>query len=305
MAPGADPARGKIILQQVPDLWSGLAAVVDNLARYATTYADVPVHFGRSQMTLEDMIAIYYVGPEAYKRYGLQANDAGGSGPGGNGTVQEYLEKHVYPIMQSYNSRPGASVVAPVPVVPNLGGGGTNMASIWGNDARWGVSQDYGVVTPGIDQGIYAYGQDYGLPGGHPGLDIAMDRGTALYMPQGLSGTVTLAGGTPYFLDEDYGDRGTPGKGELRITLDNGDIIILGHTSAITVARNQRVNGGMAVALSGNASGGHLHLEVRKRLPDGRYQLVNPLEYFGGAAPQGGQPSGAPRPASPGAARNM
>lgn len=166
---------------------------------------------------------------------------------------------------------------APAPV--SGAGGASSLSSIWGNtNAK--TSQGYGVVTPGIDQRIYAYGRDFGLAQGHPGIDIAAPRGTALYMPAGMGGTVTIAGGTPYFLDEDYGDKGTPGKGELRIQLDNGDQIIFGHTSAISVRQGQRVNGGQLMAAIGSANGDHLHLEVRVRQPNGSYLLVNPEVYF-------------------------
>lgn len=166
---------------------------------------------------------------------------------------------------------------------PGVAGG---MASIWGG-VEAPVTQAYGVVTPGIDQSIYGYGRELGGPGGHTGLDIGLQRGAAIYMPAGLTGTVVTAGGTPYFLDEDYGDRGTPGKGELRVRLSNGDEIIFGHNSAINVGVGQQVTGGMQIASVGSANGPHLHLEVRVRQPDGSYRLVNPAEYFGYNGPIG------------------
>jgi murein DD-endopeptidase MepM/ murein hydrolase activator NlpD len=171
---------------------------------------------------------------------------------------------------------------------PGYSGAG-GMASIWGG-GNGPITQGYGVVTPGIDQGIYGYGADYGLPQGHTGDDIGLPRGTKLYMPAGLTGVVTTAGGTRYFRDEDYGDMGTPGKGELRITLSNGDILILGHTSQIAVQVGQQLSGGAFVGLSGSASGDHLHLEVRRRNPDGSYSLVDPQVYF--SAPTGGGGAG-------------
>lgn len=159
-------------------------------------------------------------------------------------------------------------------------GGAAGMASIWGG-GNGPITQGYGAVTPGIDQGIYGYGAEYGLPQGHTGDDIGIPRGTKLYMPAGLTGVVETAGGTPYFRDEDYGDGGTPGKGELRIRLSNGDILILGHTSQISVQAGQQLNGGDFVGLSGSANGDHLHLEVRVRQPDGSYRLMDPQAYFG------------------------
>lgn len=156
------------------------------------------------------------------------------------------------------------------------------MASIWGGGAV-PVGQGYGVVTPGLDQGIYNYGKEYGLPAGHTGIDVNVKRGTKLYVPVGVTGVVQIAGGSGVFRDEDYGDGGNvPGKGELRILLSNGDILILGHTSSINVKVGQQVSGGQLVALSGSANGDHLHLEVRRKdssAPNG-YRLVDPRNYF-------------------------
>jgi murein DD-endopeptidase MepM/ murein hydrolase activator NlpD len=112
MADGADPANGVIILRSYGSMLEGAKAMVDLLASYGKTYG---------ANTLEHQVAVYYVGPEAYKRYGLNANDAGGQGPGGNGTVKEYLEKHVYPVMQSYNSRQGAAASGSVGTVNKRG----------------------------------------------------------------------------------------------------------------------------------------------------------------------------------------
>lgn len=95
MAPGADPANGKIVLRSYGSMLEGVKAMVDLFANYGATYG---------AKTVEDMIATYYVGPEAYKRFGLDANDAGGSGAGGNGTVRDYLSKFVYPTMQQFGA---------------------------------------------------------------------------------------------------------------------------------------------------------------------------------------------------------
>lgn len=92
---------------------------------------------------------------------------------------------------------------------------------------------------------------------GHPGLDIGTPLGTNTYTP--VSGTVITAGGTPYFTDERYGS--TPGTGELRIQLDNGDQIVLGHMQSIGVQVGQRVSAGMLVGQSGTYNGPHIHAE--------------------------------------------
>lgn len=154
---------------------------------------------------------------------------------------------------------------------------GTGLASIWGK-AQSSVTQAYAVVSPGVDQQQYTYGQSYGLSGGHPGLDIGLQRGTPLYMPAGLTGVVEIAGGSGVFRDEGTNDPGNvQGRGELRVRLSNGDELIYGHNGAINVKQGQQVTGGQQVA----AVGTHLHLEVRRRNADGSYTLVNPSVYFG------------------------
>jgi len=154
------------------------------------------------------------------------------------------------------------------------------MASIWGGGAG-PISQGFAVVDPNVNQKIYEYGQQFGLAAGHTGVDIAVKRGTKLYMPVGVTGVVQIAGGSGVFRDEDGGDPGNvPGKGELRIVLSNGDILIFGHNSAINVKVGQQVTGGQLVALAGSAAGDHLHLEVRRKNANGGYTLVNPFDYF-------------------------
>lgn len=288
MAPGANPAAGVIILREYPTMLDGIKAMVDTVASYNGTYGQRFAGPQGGKLTLEQMVAIYYVGPEAYARYGLEANDAGGSGPGGNGTVNDYLRRHVYPVQQALAPfrRAPAGGTGPVAYAPYTGGA-AGMESIWGGTPTK-VTQGYGVVSPNVNQGIYDYGRQLGLPAGHTGLDIGLARGTNLYMPAGLTGRVEIAGGTRYFRDEDYGDvSGSPGRGELRIILSNGDILILGHTSAIGVRVGDTVTGGQLLGQSGSAAGDHLHLEVRQRQPDGSYRLVNPAAYF--ALPGGGQ----------------
>jgi len=255
-------ARG--LGQIMPETWAGLAdpgddpfdaqASIKNAAKY---YAGLYRQFGDYALAA----AAYQGGPGAIVN-GRPRNDIND----GNLTPEGYAAQWT----RNYQ---GIKAAAPK-------AGASGLASIWGGLPA-SVTQEYGAVTPGINQGIYNYGADYGLAQGHTGADIGVKRGTALYMPTGLTGTVEIAGGTQYFRDEDYGDTGQPGKGELRIRLSNGDILILGHTSRIDVRPGQQVSGGQLVGLSGSASGDHLHLEVRRRNANGTYSLVNPREYFG------------------------
>lgn len=145
MAPGADPANGVIILRQYGSMLEGVRAMVDLLASYHQQYGPM---FGKTQLSTEDLVAIYYVGPEAYRKYGLQANDAGGYGPGGNGTVQDYLNRHVYPVIESYNRRPGAQLAGGP--VGNAGALEQVAQPLLGNPYQLGGRRANGKVGPGI-----------------------------------------------------------------------------------------------------------------------------------------------------------
>jgi murein DD-endopeptidase MepM/ murein hydrolase activator NlpD len=167
-------------------------------------------------------------------------------------------------------------------------GGGTGMASIWGG-ANAPITQPFGDTEYSANHSdTYDYGGVYGVHG-HTGADVGVARGTRLYSP--VAGTVQIAGGSGYFRDEDYGDPGNQaGRGELRIVMDDGTIVILGHNSAINARVGQRVNAGDFVASSGSANGPHTHIEVRVRdasLPSG-YRIVNPSDFFAAAPPGGG-----------------
>lgn len=168
------------------------------------------------------------------------------------------------------------------PVEPSCGDGGEppsggGVASIDG-DPVFGVTQEfrtYGAVPPAW----YAYVANYCLNyGEHGGLDIGTPDGTALYSP--VSGVVADAGGTGYFVD----DRGDfPGRGELEIHADNGDVLILGHMYEIAVGVGARVEPGTYVGLSGTANGDHFHVEYRT--PNGScvsgYELIDPRAGLG------------------------
>lgn len=229
-------------------------------------------------LTLRQYLALYLTG------------DVNGADDGVGNQTDVYVN-NALAIIQAMggNANPNSIVVGPRAQQSAQPGysGGPGLTSIWGG-RDVAISQAYGVVDPSINQDIYRYGQSYGLPQGHPGIDVAMKRGDPIYMPAGMTGTVITAGGTPYFRDEDYGDQGTPGKGELRVRLANGDEIIFGHTSAINVPVGAQVTGGMVIAAVGSANRDHLHLEVRQRQADGSYRLVDPVAYFGGQTGGGG-----------------
>lgn len=159
-----------------------------------------------------------------------------------------------------------------------VGDGGPlgGLAMIWEN-RDYPISQEFGHTWFSVrHNGWYDYGRAYGLDGfEHTGLDIAMPRGTPIYSP--VAGTVTIAGGTPYFTF--YGN-GQPGVGELLIETDDGHEVVLGHMGLITVPVGTRVEFGQLVGLSGGDNGDHLHLEVRQAQPGGGHRLVDPRRSF-------------------------
>lgn len=161
------------------------------------------------------------------------------------------------------------------------GGAGGSWTSAWGG-GDYPITQGHGPSEFSLGAGawMYDYAKDVGV-NGHPGLDVGMGAGTRLFAPAG--GTVVIAGGSGYYRDV-TGDG--PGRGELRIQLDNGDIVILGHMRSISLVPGQRIEAGAFVGTSGSFNGDHLHYEVRKSTPGATssgYTAVDPREYFSGA----------------------
>lgn len=168
-------------------------------------------------------------------------------------------------------------------------GNGAGLAGLFGG-RTFGVTQGFGRTEFSTGQGadIYDFGGEFGLDGDeHTGWDLGAPVGTNVYLPAGLAGTVTIAGGSGYYRDES-GTRDPATSGEVRILLDNGMELILGHNAAINVRAGQRVTAGTLLGQTGWANGAHLHVEVRRRDPSTRsgWRIVDPRILFGG--PTGG-----------------
>lgn len=158
-----------------------------------------------------------------------------------------------------------------------------SLEAVFGGSSK-PLTQDFGLTdfAKGAGAWMYGYSSSLGVQG-HAGLDYGMVPGESLYAPVG--GTVIIAGGSGYYTDERYGNQ--PGTGELRIKLDNGDEVILGHMQRINVQVGQRVQPGQFVGQSGTLNGGHVHVEVRKYTPGATssgYTAVDPRSYFGGGS---------------------
>ncbi len=179
---------------------------------------------------------------------------------------------------------PGAGMGAP-------GGTSNTFGSIIGGGTP-NISQEFGWTdfarnSDYANSGAYNYTADYTRdrqPMGHAGVDVALNYGSRLYAPVG--GTVSVSGGSGYYCDVEGNGCGA-GVGQLSITLDNGDILILGHMSNIGVPVGTRVSAGQLVGLSGSENGGHVHVEYRKWVGAGvtnsGWEEVDPRNVLGGA----------------------
>ncbi len=165
---------------------------------------------------------------------------------------------------------------------------GNGWASAWGG-GNYAVTQEFGMTDFASNvlngntgfTGMYDYATSLGVQG-HAGVDVGMPSGTKIYAPSG--GTVIYGGGSGYY--QNAGGDGA-GRGEFRLQMDNGDILILGHMSSIALVPGQRIEAGSYVGTSGSYNGDHLHYEVRKSTPGATssgYTAVDPRQYFNGTS---------------------
>jgi Peptidase family M23 len=144
--------------------------------------------------------------------------------------------------------------------------------------ALWRLSQEFGRTSFSMAHPLlYKYGEVYCLPSGsHPGVDIGVPVETRLYSP--VEGRVIIAGGSPVFQDEVV--KGAPQTGQLKIQMDDGAHVIIGHMRSIAVSVGDRVSEKQFIGLSGTSNGPHAHVEIR--LPDGgcdptNFRCVTPI----------------------------
>lgn len=155
---------------------------------------------------------------------------------------------------------------------------------------------DWGEFGVESSNGMYGYGRQYGLNGTqHTGVDIPLPVGSQFFAPMGgivrCSGTGVgqdAGGGTC----GSFGDVFGRGAGRLEIELDNGVVLIFGHTSQAMVRPGQRIEAGALLGLSGGMVSPHIHLEARVRdrsTPSG-WRIVDPRQVLGSSfvAPRGG-----------------
>jgi murein DD-endopeptidase MepM/ murein hydrolase activator NlpD len=226
-----------------------------------------PLYKGKSA---EEQVGNWFVGPQAWASGGLSATDSTG---GRNGNVGQYLNG---PVAAAYGGL-GVPFNQGAAGTRRAGGGATgSLGAITGGQGA--IMQEFGSTDYAeANPDVYSFATAMGLRAGqHSGIDIGLTRGTPLYSP--VAGTVTIAGNSGFYKDSGGG------PGELRIRLDNGDELILGHDSAINVRVGQRVTPGMLVGLSGGSDGDHVHVEYRIRdssTPSG-WRIVDPRSRLGG-----------------------
>lgn len=158
----------------------------------------------------------------------------------------------------------------------------SQISAIWGGEDH-PVTQEHGPTEWSLGAGRWMYEYSVGVLGtyGHPGIDVGMPVGTRLFSP--ASGTVIRAGGSGSYYST-AGTANTPGTGELRIRLDNGDELILGHMDRISVNVGDRVAPGLFVGASGYPSGPHVHVEYRTPNPrmGSGWEAIDPRLALGG-----------------------
>lgn len=148
------------------------------------------------------------------------------------------------------------------------------------------ISQGFGMTdyAQGGGRSSYTYCASYQVPG-HCGVDVSTPMGTLVYTP--VSGRVICAGtGVPVdpaidgctAFDSDQGTAGA--KGRFQIELANGDMLIFGHMSKITVSPGQQLKAGDPVGYTGvQGTGPHFHLEYRHK-DGGGWIAYDPRDIF-------------------------
>jgi murein DD-endopeptidase MepM/ murein hydrolase activator NlpD len=251
----------------------------------------MPMHVGGNQDILFDPAQNIDVGTrilmDNYRRYGSWEMAAkaylGLGGADALGTTSSTYWTTVKGYWDELNAAGSAVFGGPT---SGMTGPLSSLETIWGGRS-YSISQGHG-PSDFANAHPNWYGYSVGVLGtfGHPGIDVAFPRGTPIFSPG--SGTVIRAGGSGSYTF--YGaDRA--GVGELRIRMDNGDELILGHMMSISVRPNDRITPGMQVGLSGgDGTGDHLHLEYRT--PDNSmssgWKALDPREVFNGSFIPGG-----------------
>jgi murein DD-endopeptidase MepM/ murein hydrolase activator NlpD len=167
-------------------------------------------------------------------------------------------------------------------------GAGGGLVSIFGH----GNVPDWGGFNVKSSLGYYGYGTQFGLSGDvHTGLDIPGSYGSPYKAPAG--GTV-LCAGTGQGRDhmggscDAFGDT-KGGAGRVEVMLDNGAVLIFGHSASSAFRPGQRFNAGQTLGTIGYMNSDHVHLEARVKDPSkpSGWKIVDPREVLGSGGASG------------------
>jgi murein DD-endopeptidase MepM/ murein hydrolase activator NlpD len=272
---------------------------------FESTAASYGIDFNR--MTQDDSYAVWAMGrvlqgiKENNPNLGSWDNVAAYYFAGPNWNNPNWTDE-VGNTVDSYKYHPVGGVITRMKYLDSLGGGSTNP----GWSGNWdfidqGQVHDWGEFNTPSNNGYYGYGAQYGLNGtNHTGVDITGPWNSVYRSP--VSGTVTCAGtgngagadggGCAAFNTMD----GKGGAGRVEVQLDNGAVLIFGHSQGSFVRPGQRINAGDALGTVGWANSDHVHLEARIKDPttSSGWRIVDPRTVLGGS--WGGGPT---QPAKP------
>lgn len=289
---------GAIGLMQVVDTyWGGLGYDLYDPAQNIMAGAHVLKQFydqyaGWAQANGVDpwqaAVYSYYAG----NPYNLNARDR--VDQGGSGITTGDYGSRIWQDFQRLNMLGGGMNQPGIGYNPGgFGDTGQAIQAMFGGNAGvpdWG---EFGVEST---NGFYGYGTQYGLNGTqHTGVDVPLPVGSRFFAPMG--GTVRCSG-TGIGTDAggggcgSFGDEFGNGAGRVEIELDNGVVLIFGHSSQAFVRPGQRVNAGDLLGASGGMVSAHIHLEARVRDPStpSGWRIVDPRQVLGSSfvAPSGG-----------------
>jgi hypothetical protein len=191
-------------------------------------------------------------------------------------------------VMGNYNTLRAYGTTAGTGIGGGIPSGGTSNAiqSMFGT----GTVPDWGEFGVESGNGLYDYGKLYGLSGTqHTGADVPMNVGTAYRAPMG---GVVMCGGTGVGTDSgggtcsSFNDYYGNGAGRVEVMLDNGAVLIYGHSSTSALRPGQRFTAGTVLGTSGGMNSPHIHLEARVRdasMPSG-WRIVDPRSVLGGGS---------------------
>lgn len=183
----------------------------------------------------------------------------------------------------------------------NAGTSSGTLSNIFGT----GTVPDWGEFGAESDLGYYTYGTEYGMNGTqHTGVDVPMTLNSQYRAPTGgvvtCSGTGSGAGATGDGCGA-FADYYGSGAGRVEVQLDNGVVLIYGHSSTAALPVGTRFSAGTVLGTSGGMNSPHIHLEARVRDSSTKsgWRIVDPRSALGGSGGWSGAGSYTPQQQTP------